>query len=214
MIKVSNCVYEIVAASEIAQTALRDGTLNLTSYARIIAPQVEKMAKKEVEVNSIVVALSRLASRIDALPPLIPKVTIEELNINSPLTNITFEKTNQTIELTNSFLQKAGLSQKNFATVIVGDKEITFVISQRLKDTLLTHFKLKPKSQLDNLVGISLSFSSKYISEPNIIYAILNKLAVKRINIIEIVSTYTELSVIIEKSEMQKALNQLKDLFE
>lgn len=214
MIKVSDCVFEIVASSEIAQTALKDGTLNLSSYARIIAPQIEEMAKKKVEVNSIVVALSRLVPRLKKLPPLIPKIVIEELNINSPLTNITFEKTSQTTELTNTFLQKEGLSQKNFSTVIVGDKEITFVISQRLKDTLLTHFQLKPKSQLDNLVGISLSFSSKYISEPNVIYAILNKLAVKHINIIEIVSTYTELSVIIEKSHMQEALNQLKNLFE
>jgi aspartokinase len=213
MIKVSDIVLELLQGSEIATEAMRLGVLNLRAFARQIQPLVERRAFKPVKIGTIVVALSRLRGAVSKSEPLNPVVLLDEISIKSPLVDVTFEKTRENTFSTHSFSKLLEDSVDHFFTVTQGINEITFIVSDNLKPKLLRHFSGKPKALIEDLVGLSVRFSDNYLPQPNVIYAILSKLAVKRINVIEIVSTYTELMIIIEKKEMELAVTQLNRMF-
>lgn len=213
MIKVTDTVLEILQSSETALEAMRTGVLNLRAFARQILPQVESKTFKPVKVGTIVVALFRISKTLGNIEPLQPQIILEELSIKSPLSDITFENTRENARLAHTFSRLLEDVDGHFFTVTQGVNEITFIVSDDLRPKLLNHFPHKPKSIFENLVGVNVRFSEDYLQQPNVIYAILAKLAAKRINVIEIVSTYTGLMIVIENDEMELAISQLNGLF-
>ncbi len=213
MIKISSVVSNILQGSETQMEAMRSGVLNLRAYARQIHPLVEGVTFKPVKIGTIVVALSRLRDSIDNIESIHPNITLEELNIKSPLTDITYEKSAEAVRLAHSFSQQLEELNGHFFTMTQGIDEITFIVSGDLKKKLISHFTTKPKAIFEELVGVNVRFSEEYLKHPNVIYSILSRLAAKRINVIEIVSTYTELMIVVEKEEMEGAIAQLNTLF-
>ncbi len=213
MIKISDIVQDILSASDLELEAMRQGVLNLSAYAEKIHPEVEKRAWKTVQKTTIVVALSRLQLKLSKISPLRPKIVLRELTVKSPLADITYEKTRETIKQSRSLSTIFSQAEAPFLTVTQGMNEITVIVSQDQLVAVMAHISVKPKSLFRDLVGITVTFSEKYLLEPNVIYAILAALAGKRINIIEIVSTYTELSVIISQSQVDLCIQTLNQFF-
>jgi hypothetical protein len=213
MIKISDVVSEILYASPSAYDAMRSGFLNLSAYGKQIQPLVEERCWKPVKVGSIVAALARLAPKVADQQSLYPTVKLDDLTIKAALCDISFEKTEQTIELAHTLTQKLKGRQETFLTFTQSNTEITVIASQDLVTLILDHFSIKPKAVYQNIVGLTAHFSPDYLTEPNIIFSIISTLANKRVNLIEIVSTYTELTMLIEQKDLSVAINQLNLLF-
>ena len=192
---------------------MRSEFLNLRAFAKQIRPEVEKKTFKPVKIGTIVVALSRIKNSQNEIEPIKPIIKLDELSIKSPISDITYEKNEETVRLAHDFSKQLGDLNGHFFTMTQGINEITFIISEDLRSKLMDHFQHKPKAIFDNLVGLNVRFSENYLQHPNVIYAILSRLASKRINVIEIVSTYTELMIVVEKKEMELAISQLNTLF-
>ncbi|MDH5532807.1 MAG: hypothetical protein OEX81_00070 [Candidatus Pacebacteria bacterium] len=212
MIKISTVVSEILANDETAFEAMREGLLNYSAYAEQILDKVEEKTFKPVKKTSIVTALSRMAPEIKKTAPLVQKIKLDDIVVRSPLSDITFEKNQLTIRKAQE-LRETLVSDKDFLTITQSTNEITLIIPESLREDVLTHFGVKPKVVLDNLVGVSARFSDIYIPIPNVIYTIIRSLAVKRVNILEIVSTYTEISLIVTQDDMRKTLDALQEFF-
>jgi len=214
MVKVSDIVSELLFTSDLELEAMRKGVLNLSAYAEQIHAEVEKKAWKEVKKTTIVVALSRLQAKVSQVAPLRPLVHLNELSVKSPLADITFEKTQHTIRQSRSLSAFLNTFDPQFLTITQGINEVTVVVSQDQASVVMQHFVSKPKAIFTDLVGVTVSFSEKYLVEPNVIYTVLSALASKRINIVEIVSTYTELSVIIGKAQLELSIQTLNQFFD
>jgi len=210
MTTISEIVMEIIQGDEIALEALRMDYLNLSAYAIKIMPLVAKETYKKVSKSAIVTALSRMKDELSKTPPLCPVVKIEDMSIKSPLTEISFEKTAQLTQSASKLDSKL-VSQSNFFTVTHGVNEITLIFSENLEKQILGYFKIKPKGIYKKLVAITVRFvEQEYIETPNMIYTLVNSMARKRINIMEIVSTFTEISFIVKEKDMDKTIDALK----
>jgi len=213
MIKISDVVFEIIQNDEVELEAIRMGLLNLSAYARQILPLVAERTCKPVSRSAIVTSLSRMKNRLNNIPPLHPVVKIEDMSIKSPLTEISYEKTANTVELASKLNSKS-LLRGNFFTVTYGVGEISFIVSENLKNFILKSFATPPKAVYEELVVVTVRFNQEdYIEVPNVIYTLVNTLARRRINIIEIISTFTEISFIVRKKEMMQATDALKYFF-
>lgn len=73
--------------------------------------------------------------------------------------------------------------------------------------------KQKPKAHIDGLSSLSIEFVSKYVGVPNIFYSFIRCLALRRINIVEMVSTYTELTFILDEKDLERAFRIIKKTF-
>ena len=213
MIQVSEIVEEIIQGDEIALEALRAEVLNLSAYAQKILPEVERKALKPVRKGTIVVALSRAMKNIAKVADLRPKVIIQDLSIKSPLFEVTFERTANNLEQVSE-LPKEWFAE-DFFTITEGLGEITIITTEKMEEQLLHHFSVAPKGQYNNLVAVTIRFKEEdYIEEPNMIFSLVSALASKRINLIEIVSTFTEISFIVRKKEMDLTMSTLQQFFE
>lgn len=206
MIKVPEVVRELLFSSEVALSALSAGYLNFSAYAASIQPEVERRARKPVRVATIVVALSRLAKTIHGQPPLVPEARIENLSVKTGLVELTFEKTKLNRDRLQRLYQDKDFAAADFLTVTFGVGELSIVVPENLQKAVLRLYQnQKPKFFMTDLAGLTLRFDERYISVPNVIFAYLRPLALKRINIVEIVSTYTELTFIIHESDLKEA---------
>lgn len=213
MITVAKSVEEIIQADDLGLEALRAGILNLSAYAQKILPLVEEQTMKPVELGTIVVALSRIsANTLEAIPPLKPDVHIQDMSIKTPLCELTFERTMANSEKLSK-LPKAWFYEE-FFTVTQGLGEVTIICLATMKEKVLQHFFEKPKGIYNNLVAVTIRFKEEgYIEEPNMIFTLVSALASKRINLIEIVSTFTEISFIVRDKEMNQTVQVLQRFF-
>ncbi len=208
MIRITDVVEEIIYEDGFVIEAIQRGVLNISAYAKKIHNGVETKTFKPVKIGTIIVALNRISKKVSRTNSLTPFVKISTMSVTSLLAEISYEKTSHTLQRLNN-LDNSLLKDKDFFTVIEGLNEITIICSTEVKDAICKHFSINPKVKIDNLVAVSVRFSSEYINIPNTIYSLVSQLANRHINVIEIVSTYTELTFIVYKNDMERTVQSL-----
>jgi aspartokinase len=207
LITIKEAVEKILLDDEIALEGLRNEILNLSAYAKKKQNDVEKYCKKPVKIGTIVINIMRFAKKLKDIPTLRPYVKLQDINIKSPIHEITFELTKEALQdLIDLKLQIK--DPRTFFTLTQGSDEITILFSEELNSEIKDKFK-NIKVEIQDLVAITVRFSDQYIDEPNVIYSLISSLALKRINLVEIVSTYTQITFIVNKEEMSKSIEIL-----
>ncbi len=98
-------------------------------------------------------------------------------------------------------------------TITEGPTEVTLIISEKAKEKILKEFATIPKSEADDLVAITVQYAQRLANTPNLHFVLLSSLAAKRIQIIEIVSTFSETSFIVKREDMEEAIKALNTYF-
>jgi hypothetical protein len=211
MINIAQAVQDELMHDDIALAAARQGWLNLSAYARSIRPQVEEMLMKDAQEGSIVTALSRIMGNLpgrDFRPA--PGAT-QGLSVHSNLEGITYERSLEVSNRIREIYSRVSTDHKTYLTITQGINEITIIaearVAQMFREKLTSAHKIYDKQ---NLVGITVRFELGNLEIPNLIFDRTRRLAYKDINIIEIVSTATELTYMIEKKDLPVALEQLQ----
>lgn len=208
MIRVTDTVRQIVSEDAFAIEAMQRNLLNFSAYAQEILPRVEKRTMKSVRVGTVIVALSRIAA-IMGDQPFSPHVAIDNFSITSNLHAISYVRTHSV----NDVLNKGtfNISENHFFTITEGIHEVTVICAEALTEQIKSYFSDKPVSVMEDLVAVSVRFSEKYIHIPNTIYSLVGALALRHINILEIVSTYSELTFVIHKNELDTTIQALQE---
>ena len=106
-------------------------------------------------------------------------------------------------------------SQKEyFGTITEGVFETTVIASAELKISIEKIYQdEKVIFRFDNLSSITIRLAEENINTPGVYYYILKPLAWEGINVIEVVSTSHEITLIIEAKNVDRAFTILKNLF-
>ena len=212
MIKIQSIVREIVLEESEASYSLSNGFMNMSGYAKRIKTEVEKRAKKSVTRTSLVVALTRVRSELKKISTITPKVIINNITTKLPITEIVYENTDMTMTKLESLHKKIQIPREDLFTATVGTGEITIICSSHNIEKIKKHFCVKPKIVASGLSAVSVAFDSKYFKIPNVIFSLVFVLARAKVNIAEIVSTYTELIFIISEKDHSKTVSLLSQL--
>lgn len=214
MIKIAEVVKDLLLNNEVALESYRKGLLNLSSFADLIKPDIEKRLYKPIKKGTVVTALSRMANELPKIPPLKPEIYIQDISIKSPLIEITYEKSTDNINSITKVTKLSSKYQNLIFSITQGVGEISLIAHQSLKQDITAKFNTKPKGIYTDLVAITIRFDeSKYIEVPNMIYTLVASIATKRINLIEIVSTFTEISFIVRQTDMRATIDILNANF-
>lgn len=208
---ISSAVHDVVSKSEPVMTALRAGHLNMSAYAKTIVKDVEDITQKTVKTGSIVIALMRLKRQIEKDPPLLPQIVIDDLSLKTGLMELVFERTEKNL----SILRKLPLGRPAFADCFMvsqGVGEISIIALERAEKELLDAFRDKPRAIIRSLSSLTVRYAPSYIQTPNSLYAILQSFAGQRLNIVEIISTYTEVTLIFAEHDIDAAFRILSGL--
>ncbi len=209
MINVAATITTIIEEDDHVLQDLRAGILNLSSYARIIQPEVEKRTLKEVKLKSIVVALSRMAKTSQQNTDQF-NLRLQNLSVHSHLIDIAFEKTKENLKRISELINSYPTNGDAFLAITQGLTEITIIAENSFIDSAKNVFDgVQPVSELTELAGITVKLDISYLNVPRVFYELTYSLQTKKISIVEIVSTATEITFIINKADVQIAIPQL-----
>ncbi|HAN78549.1 MAG TPA: aspartate kinase [Bacteroidales bacterium] len=213
MITISQAVAEELEKMSFISDAMTDGLINLSSLARKLKDPIEKRLQKEVKEGAIIMALNRFAPEkmISSRNKIRTAISnIGDITVRSGLTDYTFAMSESFRVKQTEFLQFIENNKGVFVTFTHGVHEITLVVSNLLDEKVKLHFKdelLIAKSE--QLASITLRLPESNIEIYGIYYSILKELAWKGINLVELISTANEFTLILHESEADRAFSTL-----
>jgi hypothetical protein len=213
MIPIAAAVERIVQGSPLLSEGLALGLLNLSAVARAIQPQVASETLKPAGEGAIVMALKRLAPRL-VVPAGDAKGMvrqIRDITVRSNICEFTYLNSLTVADCQRRLLEEAGRAGDAFLAVTQGVHEVTVLAAGGLEKRVDAIFEGERRvSRLAGLAAVGIRYTPKVVGMPGVYYAILKQLLWAGINVVEVVSTYTELTLILEKRHVDRAFTVLK----
>lgn len=204
---------EIVLGSNFYRKGIAEGVINLSSLARIIKPQIENALVKNVSEASIVMALKRISADLTYNKKVDFKKYFGDVTLKSDLIEFTYKNSENLYKKMEKLLSQIENREDVYLTFVKGVWQTTVIASMSVKDPIEKMFKEETlQSSYENLSSITVKLVNNQIPQPGIIAFALDTLAWMGVNIVEVVSTSDELTVIIEKDFVIKALESVTNL--
>lgn len=215
MITVPEATKKIVERSRYLTEAMSKGLINYSSLARYIKPELEQMLLKPVSEASILMALRRLERELQPKwQPLKIFTAPPDMIVRSNLFEMTVANSDTLSNSYQKLLQRHKEQKSSFFTMTEGMVETTFIASIDLRPFFEEVMKdQKVIAILDHLSAVSIRLPEESIQTSGVYYFFLKSLAWEGINITEVVSTYLELTIILEEKHVHQAFAVLQSLF-
>jgi hypothetical protein len=133
-----------------------------------------------------------------------------DLTVRSGLSEFTFLRSATLLEKQKKLLHVIKGRSDRFVTFTQGVYEITTIVNSDLEQTVEKIFRgEKMIACLHDLAAITIRLSPETVYTPGIHYSILKQLAWHNVNVVEVVSTYTEFTIILEKETVDVSFSIL-----
>lgn len=209
-------VEEIIKKSPFLEEALAENIINLSSLSRQIKPEIDELTKKDVQIGAIVMALKRLSPKFDPNLKIKVKKVINKLGditVRSRITYYTFKNSETIVDRQADLLKKIKGKKDTFFAFSQGVYETTIILSDSEHDDIDNLFKNESLIQeTKGLSSLTIKLPSENADVSGIYYFILKKIAWDGINILEIISTMHEFTIIVDDDSIDKAFTILKNL--
>lgn len=216
MLSIGKVTEEIIGRSPFLREAMTDDLINISSLARKIKPEIEETLGKEVKEGAIVMAIKRMS------PGLYHRLNLKITNIigelgdflvRSNLEDYTFENTESLRQKQSDLVQLVNSDSDVFYTICRGVTETTIIASSSISNkisNLLINERLK--SHTTDLASITVKLPAVNSEVYGVYYYILKHLAWEGLNIVEVVSTANEFTIIVKQDHVDKAFKVLMQL--
>ena len=213
---ISSVVENYIKNKPFLSTALSEGIINLTSLSRVIKPEIELILKKKIRSGAIVMALKRISSSLEftSTHKIIRVLkNIGDITGRSNLIDYSFKVSDSLLSCQSKFLSEIDNPQLFFYTSSRGVTESNIIISDEMKEKMETYFgKEVLIKKTDNLSSISIKLPEENISIPGVYYFIFQKMSWEGINIIEVISTSNEFTIVVNDQNVNEAFKIIKNL--
>lgn len=211
MITIPQIVEEIIQKQPFLVDMINDGLINHSSLARKLKPEIEERLFKSIQLGAIIMALKRIKknkiSKKSVMPFKNPDLMVRSRLMEITVHSKSLERGDQLAKL-HSLANEKGL----FFTITQGVVETTIITGQSLKTAL---YKIVNKENViasfENLSAITIKLTRETVTTSGSYFEILKYLAWEKINIIEVVSTYTEFTIIFQDKDVDRAFSVLKN---
>jgi len=214
MITVASAVEQIIKKLPYIEEALGEGIINLSALARLILPEVRVLTYKRVQEGAVLMALKRMPKLINTSAEV--KEVLKkshDLITRSNLVEFTVLNLTFTTDKHRKIIEETEKTGRCFLTITQGMFETTVIVSQELKEVVEKILGIKNiVSYFDKLSSVTVHLPGKTVLTPGVYYSILKSLAWGGINVVEVVSTFSEFTIILKDKEVERAFSLLKNI--
>jgi aspartokinase len=213
MKRIAEVVEELVLAAPLLEDGLGAEIINLSALARRLKPAIESALMKEVSEASVMMALRRLS------PALARRRRSErahlkrigELTVRSDLVALTFQNSDSVWECQKRLLHRLQRGNGLFLTYTQGAREVMVIASAGAEEHVRAAFrKEKLLARVARLSAIVIRLAPDTVETPGIYYTILKRLAWSNLNVVDVVSTRTEFTVVVDTGDIERAFAILR----
>jgi len=213
MVTIPEAVEQLILHEPFLEEALARGLLNLSELARQIRPGLQLELKKKIETGAVVMALKRLKDRIEPLHHARTRFIrdLGDITVRSHLMEFSFQTSDSLLEKQQQLLMEIRKRRNSFVTMTQGVTELTMIFSSSLEKSVDRLFAgERVLARLPNLSAVTIRLPGKSVTTSGVFYTLLKQLAWQDINVVEVVSTLTELTLIVERQHVDQAFSALK----
>ena len=214
MITVAMAVERVVKKQPYIEEVLSKGIINLSALARLILPEVREITFKKVQKGAVLMALKRMPKTVKTSSR-VGKILEKkrDLIVRSNLVEFVLLNSNFSTEKHRKIINEADKEGKYFLTVTQGVFETSIIASFDLEEKIK---RILGEENLLMMIGdlssITIYLPKKNVLTPGVYYLILKTLAWEGVNIVEVVSTSSEFTIILEDKEVDRAFSLLKNI--
>lgn len=216
MVSISHVVEDIIKHRPYLSEALAAGIINVSSLARQLQTDVEKILGKNVNTGAIVMALNRLAPYLQVREQLqLNKLlsSMGDIILRSNLCDYTFKNSPTLldchIEVLKHLVQNSGI----FYTMVQGVFETNLVITDTMENLVAECFKGEQcLFKQAGLSSVTLKLPKGNNLQPGFYYTIMKELSWEGINLTEVISSTNEFTVVVDNSLIDKTFVVLKNI--
>ena len=216
MDRLSKVIERLINQSPFIQEAIAEGLINISSLARKLNPEIQKVTGKEVSDSAIIMAIKRMPPGPNQKIEMKIKnfmAQLGDLIVRSNLVKITYSNYIGISQDQAKFLSTIKDISDNFYTVSRGISETTIITNAQFQDQLKGMFKQDAIiSEMDNLSSITMKLPEINTEISGVYYYLLKKIAWEGINLAEVISTTNEFTVVVDTHMVSQAFSVLMDL--
>lgn len=212
MIRISEALRDTIKGNPFLEFGVHYGLFNLTQLARYLQPMIEARAKKDVQVSAITMNLSRLQQDLRATTPAPERFEIENVTIHSGLSTVSYARSPEVHAGLHHVYDRIHRAN-GFCCLSQGLHEITAIVESHFRPWLAKRIRQKPVYSHDNLASVGVQFDDRYAEIPGMLYMLLQRVTLQNVNLIEIISTYTEIVFYVDERDTQTVFDTLFQSF-
>lgn len=216
MVTVAHLVEKIIEQKPFLQEALSAGIVNNAALAEELRPEIEKELKKKVKFSAVNMAIRRLSEKLSK--SFVSKAKFDkdsDITIKSDLFEITVFKTEDIQKRVKQVYDLIDFKKGDFLTITQGLNELMIITNKRNEKKITDLFsKNLIKKTVKDLSTVSINIPMQSIGTIGLFYVVTRALNWENINIVDIVSTLTEMTFIIKEDDTARAFNALKKLIQ
>ncbi|RLD33634.1 MAG: aspartate kinase [Bacteroidetes bacterium] len=214
MITISEAVKDLLTQLPFLEEALSDNLVNVSSLARKLLPDIEKKLKKPVKEGAVIMAINRLA------PNYYHKINIGikdfvthlgDFTVRSDLVDYTYANTESLRKKQSIILNQLENQSGVFYTFSQGVNETTIIVSNSQETLMDELFKTEILiSKKTDLATITMGLPVENTEISGFYYFILKNLAWEGVNIMDVISTTNEFTIVVKEEDTTRAFSILR----
>jgi len=216
MVTISHLVKSMINEKPFLQEALSKNIVSFGNLAEQILPKIETELDKKVKHSAVVMSLRRYAQELEQLSQKPKQFNFKsEIVMKTNICDICVVKSPALMTKIKNMYDLVSFEKGDTLNIILGDNEISIVTNEKHKERFLKSLKgEKIQNKESNLVSLTMRFSDDFIHTPGVISTIVRNMSWENINMFEVVSTLSELTLIIRQKDSTRAYVALQKLIE
>ena len=205
MISIQQALKEIISDSPFLEDGIYNWYINFSSFASYIKPRIEQITKKKVTISSIKMWLTKYSKETHKSIKY-KKFNTWDFYVKKDIEIIYMDKNSETLDL----IKNIPNNKENYLAIISWWREISVIYDKKISDVINSRILEKYiKLKVKNLSIIWMYFEEDSINENWLIYTLVKKLNFNNINLLELVSNFTEVAFLVQKKDLKKSLEVL-----
>ena len=217
MVTISHLVKKIIKDKPFLEEALSQKLISYGNLAEQLKSKIEEDLEKAVKHSAIVMALRRHADELKATETKLAEFDYSsEIVMKTNVCDFTLVKSPSLLAKIKQLYSLVDFNRGDILNIVLGNYEVSIIISEKYTDKLTKFLKGEKIINKElNLVSLTFRFTSgDFMHTPGVIFTVIRKLAWENINIYDVVSTKTELTLILSKKDSIKAYDTLHEFIE
>ena len=196
------------------EEALSEGIVNNAALAEKMIPELEKELKKKVKFSAVNLAIRRMAEDMERKQVIHLKFNKDtDITAKSNIIEIILYPDEKIAEYIKKIYNIMDFKKGDFLTITQGISEVMIITNEKHEEKIINLLPNKIiKKKIKKLSTLTVNIPESAVEGIGLFYLISKALTWENISIIDTVSTYTEITLIVKEDDASRAFDILKKL--
>ena len=213
---IAHITRKLVERRPFLEESLAEEIVNHSALAESLIPEIEKELKKKVKFSAVNLAIRRMSEDLEKKKIINLKFDKQtDITTKSRIVEIVLFKDKNLPEYLKKIYSLIDFRKGDFLTTTQGINELMIITNERNQEKIK---KILPKRSIKRIIkklcALSLNIPETSVEQIGLFYIVARAINWEGVNIVDIVSTYTEITILVKEEDSAKSLEALNRVIE